>query len=176
MSKGISHSVVSNSSTSWTTAQTTGSSIHRIIQTPLSMTWKLEQVAIPFSRGFSWPRIYPQVSWIAVEFFTIWAMGSQRVRHNWEASTHTPPGKPAYICISRHYIRVRYNWATELNWTDDEREFERTLGDSEGRGSLACCNSWGAKSQTRLSDRNTRRHYSFLLPVSEIYKSRKSYV
>ena len=25
------------------------------------------------------------------------------------------------------------------------REFEQTLGDSEGQGSLACCSSWGCK-------------------------------
>ena len=27
----------------------------------------------------------------------------------------------------------------------DEHEFEQTLGDSEGQGSLACCNPWGCK-------------------------------
>ena len=25
------------------------------------------------------------------------------------------------------------------------REFEQTVGDSEGQGSLACCNPWGHK-------------------------------
>ena len=29
--------------------------------------------------------------------------------------------------------------------------FEKTLGDSEGQGSLVCCNSWGGK-ETQLSD------------------------
>ena len=32
------------------------------------------------------------------------------------------------------------------------REFEQTLGDSEGQGSLACCLHGVAKSQTRLSN------------------------
>ena len=27
----------------------------------------------------------------------------------------------------------------------DGREFERTPGDSDGQGDLACCNSWGRK-------------------------------
>ena len=27
----------------------------------------------------------------------------------------------------------------------DEQEFEQTLGDSEGQGSLACCSPWGHK-------------------------------
>ena len=29
--------------------------------------------------------------------------------------------------------------------TDDGHEFEQTLGDGEGQGSLACCNPWGRK-------------------------------
>ena len=32
------------------------------------------------------------------------------------------------------------------------RESEKTLGDSEGQGSLSCCTPWGRKSQTWLSD------------------------
>ena len=27
----------------------------------------------------------------------------------------------------------------------DRQEFEQTQGDSEGQGSLACCNPWGCK-------------------------------
>ena len=45
-----------------------GSSVHGIFQART-----LEWVAIPFSRGSSWPRDGTQVSWIAGEFFTIWA-------------------------------------------------------------------------------------------------------
>ena len=122
MSKGLSHLVASNSSTPWTVAQTAGSSIHGIIQTP--HPWNYPDKNTGLGSHSLLQKIFltwgiPQVSWIEVEFFTIWAMGSQRVRHNWAANTHTAPGKPAYICISRHYIRVRYNWATELNrwWT-----------------------------------------------------------
>ena len=32
-------------------------------------------------------------------------------------------------------------WYHQLN----EHEFEQTLGDSEGQGSLACCSPWGHK-------------------------------
>ena len=39
-------------------------------------------------------------------------------------------------------------WHHRLNG----HEFEQTPGDSKGQGSLACCSSWGQKSQTRLSD------------------------
>jgi len=34
----------------------------------------------------------------------------------------------------------------------DGREFEWTPGVGDGQGGLACCDSWGHKSQTRLSD------------------------
>ena len=37
------------------------------------------------------------------------------------------------------------------HWLDG-REFEWTPGDGNGQGGLACCNSWVAKSRTRLSN------------------------
>ena len=45
-----------------------GSSVHGILQART-----LEWIAIPFSRGSSWPRDWTQVSYIADRFFTIWA-------------------------------------------------------------------------------------------------------
>ena len=44
-----------------------------------------------------------------------------------------------------------------MRWLDSitnlmDYEFEQTLGDSEGQGSLVCCSPWVAKSWTRLSD------------------------
>ena len=45
-----------------------GSSVHGILQARV-----LECVAIPFSRGSSWPRDWTQVSCIAGRFFTVWA-------------------------------------------------------------------------------------------------------
>ena len=33
----------------------------------------------------------------------------------------------------------------EWNHQFDGHEFEQTLGDSEGQGSLACCSPWGSK-------------------------------
>ena len=52
----------------------TGSSVHGILQAKI-----LEWVAMPFSRGSSWPRDWTQVSCIAGRFFTI--------RATWEAQT-----------------------------------------------------------------------------------------
>ena len=45
-----------------------GSSVHRILQARI-----LECVAIPFSRGSSWLRVWTWVSCIASRLFTIWA-------------------------------------------------------------------------------------------------------
>ena len=45
-----------------------GSSVHGMLQARI-LGW----VAIPFSRGSSWPRTQTQVSCIASGFFTIWA-------------------------------------------------------------------------------------------------------
>ena len=47
-----------------------GFSVHGILQTRI-----LEWVAIPFSRGTSWPRDGTLVSCIAGRFFTVWATG-----------------------------------------------------------------------------------------------------
>ena len=53
------------------------------------------------------------------------------------------------------------DWGQEIRMTEDEivgshhwlngPELERSLGDSEGQGNLACCSPWVAKRQTRLS-------------------------
>ena len=45
-----------------------GSSVHEILQARI-----LEWVAIPFSRGSSWPRDWTLISCITGRFFTIWA-------------------------------------------------------------------------------------------------------
>ena len=44
------------------------SSVHEILQARI-----LEWVAIPFSRGSSWPRFQTRVSCVAARFFTVWA-------------------------------------------------------------------------------------------------------
>ena len=52
------------------------------------------------------------------------------------------------------------NWGQkEKGWKDETvgwhhwlDEFEQTMGDGEGQGSLTCCSSWGLQSRTWLSD------------------------
>ena len=45
-----------------------GSSVHGVLQARI-----MEWIAIPFSRGFSWPRDQTRLSCMAGRFFTIWA-------------------------------------------------------------------------------------------------------
>ena len=62
----VSHLVVSDSL--WPLCGLPRSSVHGILQARI-----LEWVAIPFSRGSSWPRDRPWISCIAGRFFAIWA-------------------------------------------------------------------------------------------------------
>ena len=59
----FSHSVMSDSVKPWTVAH----------QVAWKIPWNLEWVAIPFSRGSSWPGNQTWVSCIVGRFFTIWA-------------------------------------------------------------------------------------------------------
>ena len=55
-------------------------------------------------------------------------------------------------------------WHHQLN----EHEFEQTLGDSEGQGSLSCCSPWGHKESdtTERLNINKRRSPHFGFPSS----------
>ena len=55
-----------------------GSSVHGILQARI-----LEWVAIPFSRGSSWPRDRTWVSHIAGRFFAVWATREAHLRWWW---------------------------------------------------------------------------------------------
>ena len=58
------------------------SSVHGIFQARI-----LEWVAMPFSRGSSWPRDQIQVSHIVGKFFTIWATREAQYRIKWSFSS-----------------------------------------------------------------------------------------
>ena len=53
-----------------------GFSVHGILQARI-----LQWVAIFFSRGFSWPRVWTSVSHIAGSFFTVWAIREAISKH-----------------------------------------------------------------------------------------------
>ena len=81
----------------------------------------LEWVACPFSKGSSQPRNQTGVSCIAGAFFTNWAIRETVIMQ-------------CYIILCSCGI------------TDSmDMSFEQTQGDSEGRGSLVCCSSWGSQ-------------------------------
>ena len=65
---------------------TPGFSVHGVLQARI-----LEWVAIPFSRGSSWPRDQTWVSCTAGKFFTIWATreAPMRSRENWKKKKST---------------------------------------------------------------------------------------
>ena len=74
-----------------------GSSVHGILQARI-----LEWVAIPFSRGSSWPRDWTQVSWVAGEFFT-----------------PEPTGKPAMICRACQFLGCKCSLKSSFRtWHD----------------------------------------------------------
>ena len=57
-----------------------------------------------------------------------------------------------------------------IRWLDGitdsmEHEFEQTLGDGEGQGSLACCSPWGHKEldMTRTTEQQMRTYYYLVL-------------
>ena len=70
-----------------------------------------------------------------------------------EAPILWPPDVKSQLIIKD--LDARKNWRKEKGTIEDEmvgwyhqlngHEFEQTPGDSEGQGSLACCNSWGQK-------------------------------
>jgi len=71
-----------------------GSCLHGILQARI-----LEWVAIPFSRGSSWPRDRTQVSCIAGGFFTVWATGeSWRHYTEWNKSEKDQYPMISLIC------------------------------------------------------------------------------
>ena len=70
----------------------------------------------------------------------------------------------------REWQRMR--WLDDITNSMDSYEFEQTLGDSEGQGSLGCCSSWGFKESdtiwqlNKLLYKGKPRHISNLF-VSE---------
>ena len=57
-----------------------------------------------------------------------------------------------------------------MRWLDGitAHEFEQTLGDSEGQGTLACCSQWGHKelNMTEQLNNNNKAFYYFIYILS----------
>ena len=67
-----------------------------------------------------------------------------------------------------------------MRWLDGNHqlnghEFEETLGDSEGQGSLACCSPWGRKeSDTSERLNNRKKEHASNIKIQTENKKRKS--
>ena len=69
--------------------------------------------------------------------------------------------------------RRRSGWQ-RMRWLDgiNGHEFEQTLGDSEGQGSLACCSPWGHKELDMTEQLNSNNFSALRLlhgPLSHLY-------
>ena len=136
-----------------------GSSVRGILQARM-----LEWVAIPFSRGSSWPRNWTWVSCIAGKFFTIWAT---REANN---IVYLILNKKSWL-IGKDYDAGRDWGQEEKGTTEDEmvgwhhwldgRESEWTPGAGDRQGGLACCDSWGHKELDTTELLNWTEHYMF---------------
>ena len=128
-----------------------GSSIHGTLQVRI-----LEWVAIPFSRGSSWPRDQTLVSCIAGRCFTTWTtreapiiiscMAPHSSTLAWKIPWMEEPGRLQSIGS----LRVRHDWATSLSLSTFmhwRRKWQPTPvflpGESQGQGSLVGCRLWG---------------------------------
>jgi len=100
--KSVSHSVVSNSLWPHRLYSLRGSSVHEILQAII-----LEWVAIPFSRGSSWPRDRTHVSCTAGGFFTIWATRVSKETSHVLLSIHYSGGRPTKF--GRHSNRPKFS-------------------------------------------------------------------
>ena len=77
-----------------------------------------------------------------------------------------PPDAKSWLTGKDPDARIDWRqekWATEdkmAGWHHqlNGHEFEQTLGDSEGQGSLACCSPWGHKESDTLGDTTTTLH------------------
>ena len=85
--------------------------VHGILQARI-----LEQVAIPFSRGSSWPRDRTWVSCIAGRFFTIWATREAHlVLWKWKVKVKVAQSYPT-LCNPMDYIVHGILQARILEW------------------------------------------------------------
>ena len=88
---------------------------------PWNFPGKNTEVAIPFSRGSSWPRDWTQVSWIAGRFFTIWAKREAPLGHHSIVSIKNP--LRVHCC---KVIKNSYSTITPLDLLVTYKSFENS--------------------------------------------------
>ena len=138
-----------------------GSSVHRILWVRI-----LEWVAIPFSRGSSWPAIESGSPWLnlsPLEFKEIKPV-NPKGNESWifigrtDAEAETPilwpPDEKNRLFGKDPDAEKDWRWE-EKGTTEDEmvgwchwlngHEFEKTPGVGDEQGGLVCCSPWGRK-------------------------------
>ena len=117
--RALSFSHVQLFATSWTLP---GSSVHGILQARTQ-----EWVAIPLSRGSSWPRDWIRVSCIAGRFFTIWATREAQ-------STLYPQANITWETDSKlSYPRLWAIWAQVWKHKESRVSFPTSAPSNQGR-------------------------------------------
>ena len=163
------------------TPWTVGSSIYGILQARI-----LEWVAIPFSRGSSWPRDRTQVSCTAGRFFTTeppgkpsesyggsifrflgnlytFLSGKAMAPHSstlaWKISWAEEPGRLQSTGLQTRLSDFTF---TFMHW---RRKWQPTPvflpGESQGRGSLVGCSPWG-RTESDATDASQQQHHTVL--------------
>ena len=148
-----------------------GSSVHGILQARI-----LEWVAIPFSRGSSWPRGWTKVSHTAGRFFTIWTTSKVNPKGNqsWiftgrtdakaEAPGLWPPDVKSWLIgkdpdAGKDWRQEEKGTTEMVGWHQlDGHEFEQALGVGDGQRSLACCSPCGCKELDTTEQLNWTLH------------------
>ena len=103
------------------------SSVHEILQARI-----LEWVAIPFSKGSSWPRDQTQISCIAGRFFTSWATREAQNKGKYLLFPHSSCGSGIVYWIP--WLRVSHR--------DAIRMFAGAAGISRQENSLSSSLTW----------------------------------
>ena len=131
----------------------TGSSVHGILQVRI-----LEWVAMPSSRGSSWPRDWAHSSMqslvvpaLQADFVSLGHQAEETMAPHsstlaWKIPWTEEPGR----LQSMGSLRVGHSWVTSLSlctFMHWRRKWQPTpvfsLGESQGQGSLVGCHLWG---------------------------------
>ena len=112
------------------------SSVRGILQARI-LEWRiLEWVAVPFSRGSSWPRDWTWVSCFAGRDFTIWATREAHFRI--EASNNSQGEKPSPWFWVKRLIDFKDPPTPPIPATWLAPEVHQILQGSHGRGGIEC--------------------------------------
>ena len=136
-----------------------GSSVHGILQAGI-----LDWVAMPSSRGSSWPNNRTHVSHVS-------CIG------RWVPYHQHHLGSPGFDLKSHFYSSgsqaeslslIAYFPLVAIKSTDTSLYLEKYPGDGEGQGSLACCSPWGHKELVTNERLNKNSTYAMTKKLKQV--------